>query len=289
MQTSPALVRGSAPRERLITLPTISVHYLEWGEAGRPALVLLHGGGQTAYTWQRVADRLASHYHVLAPDARGHGDSGWAPSGEYHLEDFREDRRAFVGQLGLTDFVLAGMSMGGITALAFAGESGDRLRGLMIVDVAPQVEQAGRDRILGFMQGRESFASLEDAVAYAHAFNPRRNPDALRKTLPQNLRQRPDGRLQWKWDPAFISSARLTEERMLRPELWEVAARIPCPTLVIHGTESDILSRGTGARLAATIPQGRLVSIVGAGHSVQGDNPHDLGEALERFLADLEY
>ena len=289
MQMSSVQTRGSAPREHVIRLPALPVHYLEWGEVGRPALVLLHGGGQNAFTWQRVADRFASRYHVLAPDARGHGDSGWAPTGEYHLADFREDLHAFVDSLGLTDFVLAGMSMGGITALSFAGEYGDRLCGLMIVDVAPQVEQAGRDRILAFMQGRESFESLEDAVAYAHAFNPRRNPEVLRKTLPQNLRQRPDGRLQWKWDPAFISSARLTEERMLRPELWAAAARITCPTLVIHGTESDILSRGTGERLAATIPQGRLVSIAGAGHSVQGDNPHDLGDALERFLTDLTY
>ena len=290
MQSSRSTILTPAPpRECWIQLPEILVHYLEWGDLNRPTLVLLRGGGQTAYAWQRVAERFASRYHIVTPDARGRGDSGWASDGHYGLGDFREDLRQFVGTLGLDRFVLAGMSLGGITAFAYAGDYGSTLRGLMIVDVAPEVERAGRDRILAFMQGRDSFESLEDAVAYAHAFNPRRAPETLRQTLPANLRTLPDGRLQWKWDPAFIRDASRTEARMLRPELWDAAARIPCPTLVIHGAESGILSRDIGARLAATIPQGRLVSIAGAGHSVQGDNPHNLGEALEQFLDQLGY
>lgn len=287
MHSSPSNVQ--TPRARTVQLPSIAVHYLEWGEAGQRPLVFLHGGGQTAYTWQRVAERFATDYHILAPDARGHGDSGWSPTGEYHLDDFRDDLRAFVETLGLNDFVLAGMSMGGVTSLAYAGEYGDTLRGLMIVDVAPKVEAAGRDRILGFMRGRKSFDSLDEAVDYAHAFNPLRSPEALRLTLPQNLRRHEDGRLRWKWDPAFVGSARQTEQQIVRAELWDVAARIPCPTLVIHGAQSDVLSRETGERLAATIPQGRLLTISGAGHSVQGDNPRNLGDALAGLLKEIDY
>jgi pimeloyl-ACP methyl ester carboxylesterase len=71
--------------------------------------------------------------------------------------------------------------------------------------------------------------------------------------------------------------------------LWDVAARVPVPALVVHGAQSDILDPGAGRRLAKTLPHGRFVAIEGSGHSVQGDNPHDLSEALEQFLTQVGY
>src|SRR5207302_11327624 len=132
--------------------------------------------------------------------------------------------------------------MGGMTALSYAGEYGATLRGLVVIDIAPEIQPEGRDRIMQFMRGRESFASLDEAVAYAHAFNPRRGPEALRATLPRNLRTLPDGRLRWKWDPAFIDHGEDggPEARFGVDELWQAAARGPCPALVGHGTESRI-------------------------------------------------
>lgn len=277
------------PAERTIQANGLRIHYLAWGEEHLPPVVLLHGGGQSAWTWQRVAGRLAGSYRVLAPDLRGHGDTDWSPAGEYTIDAYRDDINAFARELRLPPFVLVGMSLGGMTALSYAGTYGADLRGLVMVDIAPEIEAAGRDRIVGFMSGREGFASLDEAVAYAHAFNPRRDPGQLRRTLPRNLRTLPDGSLTWKWDPAFIRHARdgTPEERFGLQDLWSAAARVPCPALVVHGMESDILSRGAGERLAAALPHGRFVSIEGAGHSVQGDNPHSLGEALEQFLGEL--
>jgi esterase len=275
------------PTEHEIRANGIRIHYLAWGGPRRPAVVLLHGGGQSAWTWQRVASRLAARYRLLAPDLRGHGDTEWSPAGAYAIDLFREDLHAFVRALGLDRFALAGMSMGGMAALAYAGTYGETLRGLVVIDIAPEIAQEGRDRIADFMGGRERFASLDEAVAYAHAFNPRRDLAQFRRTLPRNLRPTPDGGLAWKWDPAFFVAGQA--ERWLEPDrLWAAAARVPCPALVVHGTESDILTREAGERLAAALPHGRFVSIEGAGHSVQGDNPHSLGEALERFLSRLE-
>ncbi len=267
----------------------LRLHYLEWGRPEAKPIVLLHGGGQSAHTWQRVAGRLQGRYHVIAPDARGHGDSDWAPDRDYTLSAMREDLRGLTGQLGIDRFVLAGMSLGGMIALAYAGTYGETLRGLVVVDIAPDVQREGRERIVGFMRGRESFASLEEAVAYAHAFNPRRSPEALRRTLPRNLRQLPDGQWRWKWDPAFLPDGENPESRFGLEDLWAAAARVPCPALVVHGTESDILNQETGERLASVLPHGRYVAVSGSGHSVQGDNPHSLSEAIEQFLAEVDY
>jgi pimeloyl-ACP methyl ester carboxylesterase len=249
----------------------------------------LHGGGQSAHTWQRVATRLADRYHLIAPDARGHGDSDWSAEGDYTIAAFGADLHGLANRLALGRFVLVGMSMGGMTALGYAGVHGASLRGLVVVDIAPEIQPEGRDRIVAFMKGRDSFASLDEAVDYAYAFNPRRSPEALRQTLPRNLRELPDGRWRWKWDPAFLPDGEHPESRFGLEDLWQAAARVPCPALVVHGSESDILSRDTGERLASVLPHGRYVSVAGSGHSVQGDNPHSLSEAIERFLGEIGY
>lgn len=280
---------AAGPVSHFATVGGLRLHYLEWGQPEAPPIVLLHGGGQSAHTWQRVAGRLRNRYHLIAPDARGHGDSDWAPDRDYTLAAMREDLHGLTSQLGIEQFVLTGMSLGGMAALAYAGTYGETLRGLVVIDIAPDVQREGRERIVGFMRGRESFDSLDDAVAYAHSFNPRRSPEALRRTLPRNLKELPDGRWRWKWDPAFLPDGENTESRLGLEDLWAAAARVPCPALVVHGTESDILNQETGERLASVLPHGRYVSVSGSGHSVQGDNPHSLSDAIEQLLREIGY
>ena len=201
------------------------------------------------------------------------------------------DVAALVEAFGLRDFVLGGMSMGGFSALGYAIAHGANLRGLMVVDISPALEEAGTTRIGAFMRAKQEFEGLDEVVAHAHAYNPLRSPERLRETLPANLRELPNGKLAWKWDPSFIGrGAGGVRAGVSRLEaLWAEVARIPCPTLVVHGRESDVLKRENGERLARTIPNARFISIAGAGHSVQGDNPHSLSEALEQFLRELEY
>ena len=285
------MLATAPPISRYTRVGELTLHYLTWGTPSQPVLVLLHGGGQSAHTWHRVAARLQDRYYVVAPDARGHGDSAWAADRVYTIDALREDLRGFAGNLGLADFVLIGMSLGGMTALSYAGSYGATLRGLVVIDIAPQIEPAGRDRIVGFLTGRQTFTSVEEAVDYAHAFNPRRDRATLHQTLPRNLRTLPDGQLRWKWDPAFLRMADTAEPaaRSGLADLQAAAARVSCPALVIHGAESDILSRSAGEQLAWTLPHGQFVSIDGAGHGVQGDNPHRLSETLEQFLTRIGY
>lgn len=283
------LSRTVEPASRTVDIGDTAIHYLAWGGDGAPPLVLLHGGGQSAWTWQRLAERFADRYRLIAPDARGHGDSGWSPDGAYSMDRFRDDLHALVTRLGLNAFVLIGMSMGGMTALSYGGTYGGTLRGLVVIDIAPEIREDGRDRIVGFMTGRSSFANLDEAVEYAHTFNPQRGRDRLRQTLPRNLRSLPDGTLAWKWDPDFIGRMSASGLDFGMDGLWDAAARVPVPALVVHGAQSDILDPAAGRRLAETLPHGRFVTIEGSGHSVQGDNPHDLGDALERFLTQIGY
>jgi pimeloyl-ACP methyl ester carboxylesterase len=266
-------------------------HYLSWGEPSRPPILMLHGGGQTAHTWQRVANRLADRYYLIAADLRGHGDTQWSPDGEYGYLHNRDDVAGMAEALRLDGYVLVGMSMGGITAMNYAVAHHRDLRGLVVVDVSPAVEEAGAQRIMAFLNSKREFADLDEAVAHARAFAPRRSAENLRQTLPANLRELPDGRLAWKWDPALFNrqNGRHEERRLNQARLWEEVRRISCPTLVVHGRESDILTRENGEALARAVAHGRYVGIDGAGHTVQGDNPHSLSEALERFFAEIAY
>jgi len=147
--------RAAGSESRFAQVGGLRLHYLEWGRPEAPPIVLLHGGGQSAHTWQRVAGRLQRRYRLIAPVARGHSDH--------------------------------------------------------------------------------------------------------------------------------------PESRLGPEDLWAAAARVPCSALVVHGSESDILSRDAGQRLAGVLPHGRYVSVAGSGHSVQGDNPHSLSEAIEQFLAEIGY
>jgi pimeloyl-ACP methyl ester carboxylesterase len=277
------------PLTRTRTVNGLHVRFLEWGAYHERTLVLLHGGGQSAWTWQRVAAALAPRYRLIAPDLRGHGDTAWSPDGVYSLERFRDDLHGLVRTLKLGRFVLVGMSLGGMTALAYAGAHGATLDGLVVVDIAPEVERAGRERLLAFLKPGQSFGSLDEVVEHAHAFNPRRSKEVLRQTLPRNLRRGPDGSFRWKWDPACFNFTERGEWEGQLAALWEAAAHVPCPALVVHGEASDVLSRDAGERLAQTAPRGEFVTIVGAGHSVQGDNPHSLSDALTRFLDSIGY
>lgn len=280
MSTAVHEVRGDGVR--------LAVERWDAGPDARGTVVLLHGGGQTRHSWRRTAERLAAAgWTALAPDARGHGDSTWAPDGDYSLDAFVADLLAVVAGLDAPP-VLVGASLGGITALTAAGEHSGTARGLVLVDVVVQVEAAGVDRIKDFMTARpDGFASLEevaDAIAAYNPLRPRpRNLDGLRK----NVRLGEDGRWRWHWDPAFM---RIEDEpqRQIDPErLGAAAARVALPTLVLRGAHSDVVSEAGMADLLRRIPGARAADVATAGHMVAGDDNDVFATALTGFLAEL--
>ena len=276
------------PDSHHVILRGMRFHYLDWGTRGRPPMLFLHGGGLNVHTWDLVCAALKPERHCLALDQRGHGDSEWSPVMDYATESHAEDLDAFVSHRGLDRFVLVGMSLGGANALAWAGRHSDRLAALVLVDVGPEVRQAGVRKIAAFTSEATPLDSVDDFIAKALAFNPRRDATLLRRSLLHNLRRMPDGKWMWKYDQRHRGRAMDPAAAARRRELlWSAASKVSCPTLVVRGAESDVFHDEDAERLVGALPDGRWVKIANAGHTVQGDNPAGLLVAVRQFLGDV--
>jgi pimeloyl-ACP methyl ester carboxylesterase len=268
------------PRDATTTLNGLRFHFLDWGTAGEAPLLLLHGGAQTAHSWDDVAPDFAADHHVLALDQRGHGDTDWAPGNRYRRDDFVADVRAFLDDRGWQAPTVVALSLGGLNAIAFAATYPERIAGLVVVDVTPTINPSGGKAIAAQLSTRD-FASFEEAVARARAFNPLRSEANIRGRLQHALRETPNGRWTYKYDPAIGSGGLETDfER-----LWEQVRAVACPTLLVRGAQSAILSREAAARFVRELPGSTVVEVPGAGHSVMGDNPTGFVGAVRPFLA----
>lgn len=290
-----AAVQVSGVQVSAVVLPTdhdmlvgrMRLHYLDWGGSANPAIVFLHGGGLTAHTWDVVCLSLRTRFHCLALDLRGHGESEWSPNMDYGLEAYARDLRHFVDNLGLDQFVLVGMSLGGLASIAYTALHPGRVQALVIVDVGPEVQSVGVRRISEFAASSEELDSVDDFVERALAFNPARNPALLRRSLLHNLHQLPNGKWTWRYDKRRWIPEDFAAAGQRRRLLWKDVESIHCPTLVVRGARSDVFADADAERLAATLPHGRWVRVEGSGHTIQGDNPKGLLEALEPFLGEL--
>jgi len=276
------------PQSHTLTVNGLTLHYLEWGRAEAPPIVCVHGYTSSAQAFNALARHLQDRYRILALDVRGHGESAWSPNGGYRYADQASDLAAFAKHLGLDKFVLIGTSMGGIIAMAYAAEHAERLRGLVINDIGPDAE-AGTQRITQMVGSRpDDFATLEDAMAYRRATSPitaARSEADQRELALGVLRRREDGRWVWKMDPAYIRQ-RVEHGPPQRPPAWPVLNALSCPTLVVWGTESDVLSEAQARRMVDALPRGELVRVPGIGHAPTLVEPVVLA-TLDRFLGSL--
>ena len=274
----------TAPTDQQLTANGLTFHSLDWGTAGRPPMLLLHGFNQTAHTWDEFCPRVCQHYHVRAVDQRGHGDTQWALDKDYSREAMVRDVAAIVRALVLPPFILIGMSMGGANAMTYASRYPTTVKALILVDVGPEIKQEGVDNIRRLV-GPKEWPSLDAAVTDIHRFNTRRSLENIRQRLSHSMRQLPNGAWTWKVDDVFRDPHRP------RPRdtagLWEAVRRLQCPTLLINGAESDILAPDAAQRMVAAIPRGQLATVSGAGHSVMGDNPEGFYQAVQTFLDGL--
>ncbi len=274
------------PQDHHIILRGMRFHYVEWGDhAGRPIL-FLHGGGQTCRTWDVVCHELSREYRCIAVDQRGHGDSEWSYESDYRVEAYAADVAALVDALTLAPLVIVGMSLGGTAGLHYALERPKALAGFVAIDVGPWVNVEASLPIREFMQEVAGLDQLEQFVEAALRLNPRRDARLLRHSLWHNLRTCPDGRLIWKTDLRRHGDRLAVVTAAFGP-LRERIANLRCPTLVVRGADSRILGEEDARRFAEAIPNGRWIAIDGAGHSVQGDQPKALVEALRAFLAEI--
>jgi pimeloyl-ACP methyl ester carboxylesterase len=276
------------PKSERVTMGGLQLHYLDWGNAGAPPLVCVHGYTGSADAFNGFARHFRDRFHIVALDVRGHGESAWSPRGAYTYHDQAGDLAAFADQIGLGQFILLGTSMGGIIAMTYAMEHSKRLRALVLNDVGPDVEQ-GSQRITQMVGSRpDLFTTLDNAMAYRREASPivaGRDAADQRELALGVLRQRPDGKWGWKMDPAYIRQ-RVERGAPVRPNLWPALLQLACPALVVWGTASDVLSEAQAQRMVETLPNGKLLPVPGVGHAPSLVEPASLA-GLERFLLDV--
>ncbi|WOF74270.1 alpha/beta hydrolase [Parvibaculaceae bacterium PLY_AMNH_Bact1] len=275
-------IQIEAPRHHHAVLNCRRFHFVEWGTAGNPPLLFLHGGNQSARTWDIVCLALADRFHCIALDQRGHGDSEWSYEGHYRPEHHAEDFAALSKHLGWKRFGLIGMSMGGINALSFASQNWQHLSALVCVDVGPFVQMDKAKALVSFVQANTKRQSFDDFVNAALTHNPRRKEELLRHSLTHTTRELSDG--SWSWKADRREKLDMTEMSGRLNKLEQACRHIECRTLVVRGEKSPTFSKEDAQRFVHLLPNGELTVVANAGHTVQGDNPKGLIKALEGFL-----
>jgi pimeloyl-ACP methyl ester carboxylesterase len=255
-----------------------------FGEPGSPAVILMHGGGQTRHSWSGFVGRLVdAGYFVVNYDARGHGDSGWSADGVYNYPLRAADLRAIVRELPMP-CALVGASMGGITALQAISE-GYEPAALVLVDIVPNAERHGIQRIRDFMLGhREGFANAEEAAAAVAAYNPNRPKPATASGLLRNLRAGANGRWFWHWDPRILESDPIKAAADRRAIFDPMRFNPAVPTLLIRGLRSEVVSDDGVANFRRLLPTLQVADVAKAGHMVAGDDNDMFNEAALNYL-----
>src|SRR4051794_2437347 len=254
------------------------------GAADLPTILMLHGGGQNRFSWKNTGQVLADHgFHVIALDARGHGDSDRAPDADYSVDALSADVQRVLEQIG-RPVVLIGASMGGLTSILVAEDAGPEVvTKLVLVDVVPRFEKDGSARIRDFMFSNvDGFENLEEAADAIAAYLPHRKRPKNLDGLKKNLRQR-DGRWFWHWDPAFLTAPK--DDPFGRVERLEQAAiDLTIPILLIRGKLSDVVSAEGVQDFLTKVPRAEFVELADAGHTAAGDDNDAFTEAVVSFV-----
>jgi non-heme chloroperoxidase len=256
-----------------------------WGDPNGPLVILLHGGGQTRHAWKGAGQTMGSAgYYAVAFDARGHGDSDWAPDGNYGQDTMVEDLRLLVAELGKRP-VLVGASMGGGTSLVAVGEEHVDATALVLVDIAPRIDPTGAGRIQAFMSANpDGFGSLEEVADAIAGYQPQRTRPRNLEGLGKNVRVGDDGRYHWHWDPQAMGR-RDVDFNQRQDRLEACARHLTLPTLLVRGGLSDILTEEGAKEFLDLCPQAEYVNVEGAAHMVAGDRNDIFSGAVIDFLS----
>ncbi|WP_417622392.1 alpha/beta fold hydrolase [Parasphingorhabdus sp.] len=250
-----------------------------YGDPAAPPVLFFHGGGQSRNAWLGSARKVAeAGYYGISFDLRGHGESDWAADGDYLLDAFGRDVERLLYQFE-RPVTLVGASRGGQAALVGGSRHPDRVRLIMLADVAPLMRDDGVDGIRAFFeQGESGFASLEDAAeSLARNLHQPRMADAGK--LARAMRQDDTGRWHWHWDPAT------GKREFLHPPsegeaILTAAARLQSPAVLVRAELSHLLTDEGVARFQQLAPQIEVVTAPGAGHMFTADRNDEFAAQL---------
>src|SRR5688500_12189948 len=265
------------PADRFVTVNGLRIHYVEWGSAEQPPLILIHGLDRVARTFDHVVPHFIGRYRVIAVDMRGHGYSDWDPQARYVVDDHVSDLEGLVAQLGLKNITLWGNSTGGRVVQVFAGKHPDLVARVISEDVGPERPQQTSDSYArrvqqedqGWASEEERFATLMNAAGASGA--------VIRPYVRYGTKRRADGRLVWKRDPNLVKGCVATD-------LWESVRNIRAPILYVLGGRSTIVPSETQEKLKATLTRVTISTIPGVGHYPSDERPSEFLAFVDTFL-----
>ena len=245
------------------------IAYLEWGDPrNRDVLLCVHGLTRTGRDFDALARALCGQFRVVCPDIAGRGDSDRLPDPLlYALPQYVADMVTLIARLDVDGVNWLGTSMGGLIGMALGAQTGAPLKRLVLNDSGPLITHASLERIASYVGKAPAFASVEQAEQYIRSISAPFGPhsDAQWRFLTETwLRKNPDGSWRAHYDPR-IAEPRLVPEGDL--ELWGLYDAVRCPTVLLRGESSDLLTRDTATQMTRRGPQARVVEIRGVGHA----------------------
>ncbi|MDH3445879.1 MAG: alpha/beta hydrolase, partial [Deltaproteobacteria bacterium] len=246
----------SQPRHRFVDSQGLSIHCLEWGDPAGEPIVLVHGFLDMAHSWKffvaALTEKTPRPLWIIAPDCRGHGDSGWVGAGGYyHFPDYVFDLHRVVQALGVSSVKLIGHSMGGTIALLYAGTFPEHVSKLALIEgVGPvgmnfsdapkrmaawifEVNQRGRNHF-------RQYTSVEAGARQLNQTNPRLTPEAALDLARAGMKLNGAEKWVWKFDPLHRTTA---PQPFYTVQALEFLSRIRCPVLIVDGKLSHQTQR----------------------------------------------
>ena len=272
------------------------LHYADWGNPEAPPLILLHGGRDHCRSWDWTAKALRDDWHVICPDLRGHGDSGWSRTGYYPVMGFVFDLMQLVVLNDLATVTIVAHSLGGNVALRFTGVYPDKVRKIVAIEgLGPSPERqaereaVGPEKIWGdyFEKKRDAaarqfrrYATFEDALKRMHEANSYLSAEQAYHLTQHAVMRNEDGSFSWKFDPHLHA---WPPEDMPYPQLEALWKRIECPTRLIYGNDSWASNPEKDGRIAQ-FRNATVTAYDNAGHWVHHDRFDDFLGELREFL-----
>jgi len=289
---------GLGPVAHRFESQRLTLNYVDWGNAGAPLLLLIHGGEDHARSWDWVARELRNDWHVVAPDLRGHGDSAWSPDGVYTMEYLACDLANLIAHLGETPVSIVAHSFGGAISLRYTGLFPETVRRLVVIEGLASMEDfrtihalPDEDVMLQWrkwIEKRRAFSAkhahyyptIEEALARMKARNKHLTDAQAEHLAYWGVRRRESGDYGWKFDPYIRAHQPWDPTDKDRKAIW---GAITCPVYLVHGKESWASNPAEDGR-AAMFRDARVRSFEGAGHWVQHDRLPEFVESLRAFL-----
>ena len=269
--------------DHFVKVGDLNLHYLEWGAAGAPPVVMIHGLTGNAHAFDILAPHFLPKYHAISLDVRGRGDSEWAADGNYSNDAYVADLEGLRQALGFERLSLVGTSMGGRISLTYAGTYPDRVERTVLNDIGPETDPRGGSRIAtGIHDAVTTFETMDEVIAWHR--EQRVGFSALSDAQQQAaaghaVKAFHEGGYTWRMDPAVRSDPRRPDPQVS----WNLARRIPGPVLLVRGGDSDLLSPEIAQRMVAEMQDCRMVEVPGVGHAPTLMEPEAFGPVMEFF------